>query len=138
MHSLPLTRFAQWLFLAGVGLYAIGFLLSAPVPRKKPVAVLTAADMVGEWNLEYGAGKGTCQLARDGFYSEQWASFRYEGSWAFAGETLTVKSWSLDSEGNRDSECNWQAKLIPGRRVGKLTTGGAFGLTEIKRVRPDG
>jgi hypothetical protein len=108
---------------------------------------MTAADFVGAWQLEWGGGQGTCQLARDGAYFEQWYGTSWQGTWqvvpsppsagAAPGITLRVTEYPLHADGGVGQPMTWSATLKPGAREGVLTDGRLFRLRPVEKTRPD-
>jgi hypothetical protein len=135
------------LLLAVVAGGWLGDLAAAPVPRPKPIQPLTATDFIGDWQFDWGAGKGTCQLARDGAYFAQWYGAAWQGSWQFAppgrsvtesGGTLTVTEYPVLRNGNPGTPMTWSVRLKPGAREGALSKGGIFRLRFVQKTKPDG
>ena len=108
---------------------------------------MTAGDFVGEWALEWGAGKGTCHLARDGGYYEQWYGTVWHGNWQFvpatgasakeSAGTLTVTEYPIQADGALGRPLTWSATLKPHSREGTLGNGGTFRLRFVEKARPD-
>lgn len=115
----------------------VAIALTAPVPRAKPATKLASADFVGEWALEWGSGHGVCQLAKDGFYSEQWYGTAWQGRWDLDGDTIRVLEFPVQEDGSLGESFAFEAKLKPGTREGTLKTGGAFSLKPVSKKKPD-
>lgn len=111
----------------------------APVPVKKPVPKITARDLVGEWALTWGAGRGVCTLGAAGDYYETWYGCHFVGHWWLDrnGRKLHVRSFLIGPDGITGEACNWNATLKPGRREGTLDNEGAFWLAPVERKKPD-
>jgi hypothetical protein len=120
---------------------SLGWLAAAPAPRPKPIPTLTATDFIGEWQLEWGLCKGTCQLAGDGAFFAQWCGTPWQGSWQFvpeAGGKLVVTEYPLQANGYFGEPRTWTAILKPGSREGFLEEGGAFSLRLVRKTKLDG
>lgn len=124
----------------------------APAPRPKVVKPLERDDLIGEWNLQWGAGKGTCLLAKGGFFAEKWYGWTWQGKWEYKDGALTVLEWMLNDDGTSTESGTllWQATLKPGTRAGTLKIlrgneasgdgwqrSALFCLTPIKKKKPD-
>jgi hypothetical protein len=119
----------------------LGWLAAAPAPQAKPIPTLKATDFIGEWQLEWGLCKGTCQLAHDGAFFSQWCGTPWQGSWQFvpqAGGKLMVTEYPIQANGYFGEPRTWTAILKPGTREGTLEEGGPFSLRLVRKTKLDG
>jgi len=85
-----------------------GLILAAPAPKAKPLPPpLSAADIQGDWEMQWQASWHPCGFAKDGFYWCMFAGHPWQGTWSFKDGVLTVEE---GTQGNPAS-LKWSVKL---------------------------